>query len=584
MSRKANNNKILGYSNTSYLHMDRLVNASLGKLTHGISPTAITYAFADWGLHLTKSPGKQIDLTEDALKLYREFMLYIVKCCYDPMQPCCFSPKPYDKRFVEPAWNNWPYNWTYQIFLMNEKWWENATKEIRGVTKHHLDVVSFAVRQSLDILSPSNYIATNPVVHDATIKSTGMNLLKGWFNYCEDFERYLKKEPPVGAENFQVGKQVAITPGKVIYKNDLMELIQYKPTTTTVHPEPILLVPAWIMKYYILDLSPENSLVKYLVDHGYTVFAISWRNLNPKDRDVRMLDYRQKGLMAALETIHEICKGNKIHAVGYCLGGTLLSIGAAHMARENMDYLKSVTFLAAQTDFEDAGELTLFVDESQVTFIEDMMWDQGVLDSKQLAGAFQLLRSKDLIWSRVTQDYLLGQRQEINDLMAWNADATRLPYMMHSQYLRQIFLDNDLAEGRYPVDNKPIALGDIRNPIFCVATTKDHISPWKSVYKLHLITNTDITFLLTSGGHNAGIISEPGHPRREYQVRTQPRDEAYIDPDKWQEEVVVKKGSWWSEWVMWLDNFSSARQKPPHMGIPGKEPRIDAPGLYVLET
>ncbi len=445
--------------------------------------------------------------------------------------------------------------------------------------------MTFVGRQLLDFFAPTNFVATNPEVLRTTAEQKGQNFLRGLKNLLEDKERAILGYTPVGADAFPVGKSVAVTPGKVIYRNRLIELIQYTPTTSSVHAEPILVVPAWIMKYYILDLSPHNSLVKYLVDQGHTVFIISWKNPGPGDRDTSLDDYRTLGITKAIDVVGAIVPKQKVHAVGYCIGGTLLATAAAAMARDDDNRLASVTMFAAETDFTEPGELALFIDDTEVTFLEDIMWDQGFLSTTQMAGAFQLLRSNDLIWSRMVREYLLGRREEMNDLMAWNSDGTRLPYRMHSEYLRQMFLHNDLAEGRYQAGGRPIALADIKVPIFCVSTVKDHVAPWKSVYKIHLLVDTELTFVLTTGGHNAGIVSEPGHPNRSYQIAVHREGDRHLDPETWQATVPRQNGSWWPAWEAWLAQHSTGRIASPPFGSTenGYCPLDDAPGTYVLE-
>jgi len=564
---------------------DRALHAALGRFTGGVSPAAIVEAYLDWATHLVFAPGKRAQLMSKALRKAGRFAAYAARQPNsDGAAEPCIDPLPQDHRFDGEDWRKWPFDMIYQSFLLQQQWWHNATTGLRGVSKRHEQIVEFASRQVLDMVAPSNFPLTNPEILSRTTASGGLNLLQGWRNLIEDAERAFSGKRPIGAEKFLVGRDVAKTPGKVIFRNRLIELIQYAPAAEQVRPQPVLIVPAWIMKYYILDLSPHNSLVKYLTDQGFTVFMISWKNPGPDDRDLGLEDYRTLGVMSALDVVRRVVPEQKIHAVGYCLGGTLLSIAAAAMARDGDDRLASVTLLAAQTDFTEAGEIMLLIGESQVAFLEDLMWEQGFLDSRQMAGAFQILRSNDLIWSRLVHDYLLGERQPLSDLMAWNADATRMPYRMHSEYLRKLFLNNDLAEGRLEAGGQPVALVDIVAPIFAVGTERDHVAPWRSTYKIHLQVETEVTYLLTSGGHNAGIVSEPGHAGRKYRVATKRRNDYYRDPDKFL-TMDSKDGSWWPEWIAWLKEHSGSPTAPPSMGArqAGYPPLEDAPGSYVLE-
>ena len=563
--------------------IDRKANAAFAQLTAGISPQVILTAFSDWWLHLATSPGKQFQLLEKAWRKAATLAHYAGECARCPDSPACIEPLPQDKRFSAPEWQKWPYNFLYQSFLLNQQWWHNASTEVPGVSRRSEAIVEFTTRQILDIFSPSNFAWTNPEVIEATRRERGQNLARGMNYLAEDIASSGSRDK--GPE-YEVGKDVAITPGKVVYRNRLIELIQYAPVTKKVRPEPLLIVPAWIMKYYILDLSPHNSLVRFLVEKGFTVFMISWRNPGSEDRDLGLHDYRSLGVMDALDAISAIVPGEKIHAAGYCLGGTLLGIAAAAMARDGDERLKSLTLLTTQLDFTEAGELMLFVNEGQINFLESLMWNQGYLDSKHMGGAFQLLRSNDLIWSRMIRTYLLGEKDKPSDLMSWNSDQTRMPYRMHSEYLRKLFLRNEFARGRYEVGDSPVSMSDVRVPMFAVGTVTDHVVPWRSAYKIHLLSDApEVTFVLTSGGHNAGIVSPPEHPRRSYQVSTTREGDRYVSPEAWLESTPRHKGSWWPEWRRWLELQSSKPIAPPTMGAPavGYTPLDDAPGRYVHE-
>lgn len=563
--------------------VDRAAAALVARSTGGLSPTSISLAFMDWWMHLAAAPGKQAELVQKAWRKVGRFGSYAIASSFDRNFPSCIAPLAGDDRFSAPAWQDWPFRFWYQGFLLNQQWWHNATHGVPGVAPHSEAIVSFAVRQLLDMVSPSNSAFTNPEVIRRAREKMGMNFVEGARNALEDLARKATDQPPPGAEAFVPGQNVAVTPGEVIFRNHLIELIQYRGATDVVAAEPVLIVPAWIMKYYILDLSPHNSLVNYLVSKGHTVFCISWRNVTEEDRNLGFEDYRRMGVMAALDAVNAVLPGRKVHAAGYCLGGTLLSIAAATMARIADDRLASVTLFAAQTDFSEPGELQLFVDPGSLYMLESMMWDRGYLSDGQMAGAFEMLRSNDLVWSRLIHEYLMGERAPMNDLMAWNADATRMPYRMHSEYLRRLFLDNDLAAGRYPVEGRPVSLQDIRVPLFVVGTERDHVAPWRSVYKIHQLTDTDVTFVLASGGHNAGIVSEPGHKHRHFRVHETKLGDLHLAPEDWVEVTAPQEGSWWPAWEAWLSARSSGKIALPMLGASGYPVLGPAPGTYVMQ-
>ena len=558
--------------------LDRLFHSTEALGTGALSPATLAIAQFDWAVHLANAPFRQIELAALALREAQRFGAFLLTG-----QPAATADAQ-DHRWADPSWQMPPFNALSQSQLLAESWWNAALQGLRGASPQSLTIMGFALRQVLEALAPSNFPWTNPQVIETTLRSRGANLINGATLLLRDQERAFNLRPSLDPR-FRPGHEVAVTPGKVVFRNDLIELLQYAPTTAQVRPEPVLIVPAWIMKYYILDLSPQNSMIRYLVSQGFTVFCISWRNPDASMRDVGLDDYR-RAVMAAIDAALAITGQQRLHACGYCLGGTLLSIAACAMAREADNRLATITLLAAQVDFHEAGELRLFINDSQLALLEDVMWRQGFLDSRQMAGAFQLLRVRDLVWQRAVRLYMLGQEDPPNDLMAWNTDATRMPARMHAEYLRQLFLDNDLSEGRLQVDGRTVALADLRAPMFAVGTDRDNIAPWRSVYNLLRETRTDVDFVLTSGGHNAGIVSEPGHPGRHYLVHERRPHDVYLSPDEWLGQARRREGSWWPAWAAWLDHRSGAPVAPPRFGNRAKGLPVlgDAPGTYVLQT
>jgi polyhydroxyalkanoate synthase len=468
-------------------------------------------------------------------------------------------------------------------------WWQEALKAPNSLDKDDNLRVDFTVKQLLAAASPAHYLVTNPELLEQTRAEAGANLMRGAVHWFEDMQRTVENsvqtKPPQGVEGFRVGETVAATPGKVVYQNDLIELIQYTPTTPRVFAEPVLVFPAWIMKYYILDLSARNSMVRFLVDKGHTVFMVSWKNPAKSDRNLGMDDYQRLGLRAAIDAVSRILPQQKIHAVGYCIGGTLLSIGAAVLAAEGDTRIADISLFAAQTDFSEPGELAVFISPQQLAVLDVMMQQSGVLKSEQMGTAFAMLRIADLIWAPSVNSYLRGKRDTVNDLMAWNADGTRMPCRMHSEYLRGLYLDNALAHGEFKVDGKPVDLANITVPMFVVGTETDHVAPWRSVYKTGgLVNSHDYTFLLTSGGHNAGIISGPAHPKRRHRLMHTTDSRQLADTDTYMHTAEQRPDSWWPTWQQWLVAHSNMEiEAPTHMGnaAAGLAPLRDAPGEYV---
>jgi polyhydroxyalkanoate synthase len=564
--------------------VNRQFLATLAQWTGGLSPQAFGGAWLNVLTRLAAAPGRQAELAGAALR--KTLALAQFSGAALKGEPPRADGTPYAARFADPAWAKFPFNLLAESFLSVSDWAREAVRNVPGADAAAENIVGFTVREGLELVAPDNYLGTNPQLIRQTVDENGRNLARGLKHLAEDIGRTFKGLGPAGVENYAVGKEVAGSPGKVILRNRLMELIQYSPQTESVHAEPILIVPAWIMKYYILDLSPKNSLVNYLTGLGYTVFMVSWKNPTAEDRDVTMDDYLTLGVRAALDAVGKVVPKHKVHGVGYCIGGTLLAIAAAELAARDDERLGSITMFAAQTDFSEPGELSIFITPAQLAMLEAMMWKEGVLESRQMGGAFQLLRTYDLLWAPSIATYLKGERSGVNDLMSWNADGTRMAYRMHTDYLHQLYLNNDLAEGRYVANGEQLSLSDITVPMFVVGTETDHVAPWRSVYKVgRLVRSSDYTFCLTSGGHNAGIISGPQHPKRRHRVHTAKAGSRLLSPDRYLEKVEPQPGSWWPTWANWLAEHSSGRKvQPPAMGAPkhGLKPLCAAPGTYVL--
>ncbi len=562
--------------------MAREFRTALAQATQGSSPLELGLATMDWISHLAISPGKRTQLAQSFIGKLKQLGVYGVESLFN--KSAVGPASGIERRMSGEAWQKWPFKVFAQAHQVGKDWWREAAIGVEGVRSEHEIQVHALTDQILDMLSPANSPLSNPEVLQTTRKERGMNLARGLRFFVQDQLRDAANNGVAENDAFKVGENLAVTPGKVVFQNSLMELIQYKPVTEKVGAEPVLISPAWIMKYYIMDLSPHNSMVKYLTGQGKTVFIISWKNPQKEDKYVSFEDYVALGLMEAIDAVSAICPKRKIHAVGYCIGGTLLSIAAAAMARDDDDRLQTISLFAAQADFSEAGEIARFVSPSQLSFLEKLMWKQGYLGTDKMGGAFSALRSSDLVYAGMVDRYFMGKKAELNDLMSWNADGTRMPYRMHTEYLTQLYLENQLSQNKFKIGGRAISLSDIRAPLFVLGTETDHVAPWKSVYKIHHLTQGELTFALTSGGHNAGVISGPEHPRRRYRIHTRLPGDKYIDPDTWLEDEEPNPGSWWPVWDKWLDERTSGQVKPPTMSASrkGYKPLRDAPGEYVF--
>ncbi|HEY2227763.1 MAG TPA: class I poly(R)-hydroxyalkanoic acid synthase [Xanthobacteraceae bacterium] len=491
------------------------------------------------------------------------------------------EPSPKDKRFVDPEWSsNQFFDFVKQAYLLTVAWANHLVKDAEGLDPVTLQKADFYVRQIVNAIAPSNFVFTNPELLRETLTSNAENLARGMHMLAEDIaagggELRIRQ---TNTDSFEVGRNLAITPGKVIFQNDLIQLIQYAPTTETVMQHPILIVPPWINKFYVLDLTPDKSFIKWCVDRGLTVFCISWVNPDAHLATKSFQDYLLEGPLAALDIIQEATGEAKVHAIGYCVGGTLLAATLAYMAADRDQRILSATFFASQVDFTYSGDLKVFADEQQIAALERKMAERGYLDSSKMANSFNLLRSNDLIWPYVINNYFKGKAPMPFDLLYWNADATRMPAANHSFYLRNCYLDNKLASGQMVIGGEKLDLKSVKVPIYNLAAREDHIAPAKSVLLGSKCFGGAVKFVLAGSGHIAGIVNPPD--RHKYQYWTGPKPTG-ANLDRWLAKAVEHPGSWWPDWCAWLAAHDGVKVPARNPGGGKLAPIEDAPGSYV---
>ena len=541
----------------------------------------IGQTFMQYAMKLAENPIQMIEAQADLWAQYSSLWQNTLQRMTGNEAEPIATPDAGDRRFKDAEWsNNIIFDYIKQSYLLTSRWLVDQTGHTEGLEPHLAKKVDFFTRQFVDAISPTNFVATNPTVLKETLETRGENLLKGLQNILSDMERGhgQLRISQTDMEAFSVGENIAVTPGQVVFQNELMQLIHYEPTTETQFETPLLIVPPWINKFYILDLRPENSFIKWATDQGHSVYVISWINPTEELRHKDFTSYMMDGPLAALEAIKTDIGVQKVNAIGYCLGGTLLSATLAYAAKKNMDSFASATFFTTLVDFEKAGELSVFVDEDQIQAIERKMRDKGFLDGAEMASTFNSLRSNDLIWSFVVSNYLMGKEPFPFDLLFWNSDSTRLPEAMHSFYLRNMYQKNLMREpGGISMGNVPINLGDIDIPTYFLATKEDHIAPWPGVYQGMKRFGGQSKFVLAASGHIAGVINPPTAEKYSYWTNEQKLDEQ----EDWLESSVEKPGSWWNDWQSWI--LSNTGQKVPAR-IPGKGKLSSieaAPGSYV---
>jgi len=547
-------------------------------------PLNVSGAFIEMTQKMMTDPGKvmqaQMTLWQDYLNLWQSTATRMMGGEAEGEQ---IKPERGDRRFKDDAWeNNEVFNFMKQSYLLTSRWLYDTVTDVEGLDDQTAKKVDFYTRQFIDALSPTNFVMTNPEVLRATVESGGENLVNGLNNLLSDLEKGdgQLRISMTDMDAFELGKNIATTPGKVVFRNDLLELIQFEPATEKVHKRPLLVVPAWINKYYILDLREKNSFIKWATDQGHTVFVVSWVNPDARLAQKHFEDYVTEGTIAAIDAI-ELATGEKeVNMVGYCIGGTLVAATLAYMAHQGDDRVKSATFLTTMTDFEEPGELGVFIDEDQVSSLEGKMNERGYLEGSEMATTFNMLRSNDLIWSFVINNYMLGKDPFPFDLLYWNSDSTRMPAVMHSFYLRKFYMENKLVEpDGVTLAGVPIDLRRVKTPVYILSTREDHIAPWQSTYRATQLYSGPVRFVLAASGHIAGVVNPPAANKYSHWINAKKPPK---DPEAWFKGSTEKEGSWWPDWDKWVSKHAGPKNTAARAPGDGKlEVLEDAPGSYV---
>jgi polyhydroxyalkanoate synthase subunit PhaC len=547
----------------------------------GIGMAGIGVAFLEMMARLMADPSRlaqaQFSLWHDYMTLWQRMAQRFLGGQAEPL----VEPAAGDRRFRDRAWSdNAVFDFIKQSYLLSARWLQAQVKEVEGIDERTLRKVDFYTRQFVDAMAPSNFVLTNPEVLRATLESRGENLVNGLRNLLDDLERGKGRLAikMTDMDAFRIGENIAVTPGKVVWQNDLMQLIQYEPTTERVHRRPLLIIPPWINKYYILDLRPDNSFIRWAVGQGHTVFVVSWVNPDARLAQKTFEDYMREGILDALDAIEKATGEREANVIGYCLGGTLLAATLAYMAARRDRRIASATYFVTMVDFAEAGELSVFIDEEQLTALEARMNEKGYLEGRDMATTFNMLRANDLIWSFVVNNYLLGKSPFPFDLLYWNADSTRMPAAMHSFYLRNMYQENLLVRpGGISLGGVPIDLTKIRTPSFLLSTREDHIAPWRSTYAATQLYKGPVKFVLSASGHIAGVINPPGSKYGHWENNDNPPT-----AEEWLAGATEHKDTWWPVWQRWVSKYAGGEVPARRPGDGRLNPIEDAPGSYVM--